>query len=50
MKVNTSGDDKKAAYVVEEKGAINGPKWEEDEDIKAFSNPMSADVMEESNA
>ncbi|XP_003726480.1 protein amnionless [Strongylocentrotus purpuratus] len=50
VKVNTSGDEKKAAYVVEEKGAINGPKWEEDEDIKAFSNPMSADVMEESNA
>ncbi|XP_054758732.2 protein amnionless-like isoform X1 [Lytechinus pictus] len=50
VKVNGSGDDEKSGYVVEEKGAINGPNWEEDGDMKAFSNPMSANVLDESSA
>ncbi|XP_072165089.1 protein amnionless-like [Diadema setosum] len=36
----------KPRYVVEEKGANEGPKWEEDDNLKAFSNPMSPDNEE----
>lgn len=43
-------EDEKPAKVVEEKGAINGPNWEEDENMKAFSNPMAAFAQDESNA
>ena len=33
-------DIDKNVYVVEEKGAINGVSWEEEDGIKAFTNPM----------